>query len=288
MLYENLSKKQADLCALVLTASQIPFRVVYDRNGYDIWVAEDAYQRAVSCMQSYFNENRQPFSFPDESPLLTIGSVVSSLIAVLILMAIYYWTVTSHSEEFMIEHFGSSARHVLHGNLYRVATSLMLHADLAHLAGNIVGICIFMTAVCAVCGWGVGWLLILISGAVGNWINAVMYESGHVSIGASTAIFGAIGILSGYQLINTRKFHKRRFEAWAPLACGLALLGLLGSGPHSDITAHFFGFTAGTVLGLVYALIFRFPLRLFFQEVSICLAVFMVVMAWLIGCGAFR
>jgi hypothetical protein len=40
-----------------------------------------------------------------------------------------------------------------------------------------------------------------------------------------------------------------------PLAAGLALLGMLGSDPRSDLGAHFFGFLAGAVLGALAGLL---------------------------------
>jgi membrane associated rhomboid family serine protease len=186
-------------------------------------------------------------------------------------------------EKQITDQYGASASQIVHGSLYRAVTALMLHADMTHLAGNMAGIFIFGTAVCAISGWGVGWLLILGSGITGNLINAYMHESGHISIGASTAIFGAIGILSGCQLMRSRRFHQRRSAAWVPIACGLALLGLLGSSPHSDLAAHFFGFAVGIWLGVCYAWAVRDPLNIYYQIASICLVVFLIAAAWFSG-----
>jgi membrane associated rhomboid family serine protease len=130
----------------------------------------------------------------------------------------------------------------------------MLHSSYPHLAGNMAGIAIFGTAVCSITGTGVGWLMILLTGILGNLTNATLFRYGHVSIGASTAVFGAIGILAAYQLSMKIKIAGQRMKAWLPLAGGLALLGFLGSGKHLDLTAHLFGFIAGICLGLLYAL----------------------------------
>jgi membrane associated rhomboid family serine protease len=133
----------------------------------------------------------------------------------------------------------------------------MLHADGVHLVGNMVGIALFGTAVCGIAGYGVGWLMILSTGILGNLLNAALMKAGHNSIGASTAIFGAIGILAGHQFYKRYRIPGKRVKAWLPLAGGLALLGLLGSGEHSDLTAHLFGFISGICLGILYALKFR-------------------------------
>jgi rhomboid protease GluP len=284
ILYENLTKPQADLCSLVLSASGIVFRLSRDKHGFTVWVAEEVYRRAQQCMQSYFSENRDAVSFQDrKGTLVSSGSVVSGMIASLLLLCIHAQVAGSGYENQIMDQYGASARAILYGDFYRSVTSLMLHADMIHLVGNMAGIFIFGTAVCAVCGWGVGWLMILTSGIIGNLINAYMHETGHISIGASTAIFGAIGILSGYQLIRSQRFYQRRFAAWAPLACGLALLGLLGSAPHSDLAAHFFGFAAGIGMGVCYAWGVRYPLTIYYQIISICLVLFLIAAAWISG-----
>jgi rhomboid protease GluP len=288
ILYENLTKPQADLCSLVLSASGIVFRLSKDRQGFTVWVGEDWYGRAQQSMQSYFKENRNAVLFDEKKESrVPGGAVVSGAIASVSLLCFYAQIAGTGNENQITDQYGASAQAILHGDLYRAVTALMLHADMTHLAGNMVGIFVFGTAVCAICGWGIGWLMILLSGVAGNLINAYMHEAGHISIGASTAIFGAIGILSGYQLVASRRFHQRRLAAWAPLACGLALLGLLGSAPHSDLAAHFFGFVAGIVMGVGYAWREHYPLNIYYQIISICLVVFFIVAAWFSGWKTF-
>jgi membrane associated rhomboid family serine protease len=284
ILYENLTKPQADLCGLVLASSGILFRLSKDRSGIAVWVSAEEYERARQCMGSYFSENRSAPPFPDKRwGGVSVGTILANVIAAAVLLVFYSKIAGAGIEQKMTDLYGSSARAIVGGDIYRGVTSLMLHADMTHLAGNMAGIILFGTAVCAVCGWGVGWLMILMSGVAGHLINAYMYESGHISIGASTAVFGAIGILSGYQLISSQRFHHRGLASWAPLACGLALLGLFGSGPHSDIAAHFFGFAAGAALGLCYAMAVRHPLKLYIQIISICLVFFMIAISWFAG-----
>ena len=286
ILYENLSKHQVDLCSLILSSSGILFRLAREKGGYSVWVDDNMYHQALYGMQSYFKENREPPSIPDKRISMTEGDVISSIAAAMILLVCHIEINLFNMNDRMISLFGSSANNIMQGGLYRTVTSLMLHSDALHLTGNMVGIILFGTAVCAVCGWGVGWLMILMSGAIGNLINAFMYESGHVSIGASTAVFGAIGILSGYQLIHSRRSHQRRFATWAPLGCGLALLGLLGSEPHSDITAHFFGFAVGIGMGAFYAMAFDYSPKISYQIVSAILASLVILIAWFFGLRA--
>ena len=159
----------------------------------------------------------------------------------------------------------------------------MLHADIPHLAGNMVGIAIFGTWVCNITGAGVGWLMILLSGILGNLANAALFQYRHNSIGASTAVFGAVGFLAAYQLYLKINIVGQRRKAWIPLAGGLALLAFLGSGAHSDITAHLFGFLSGFFLGLFYAVLLHRLLKKRHQICAMVTAIGIVTFSWLWG-----
>ncbi|HVY49440.1 MAG TPA: hypothetical protein VHB21_26290, partial [Minicystis sp.] len=101
----------------------------------------------------------------------------------------------------------------------------------------------------------------------GNVGNAVWHvatgDAGHQSIGASTAVFGAIGILAVTQVAVERKAYVRASSpSWldiaGPIVGGFALLGALGAGGgNTDLGAHFFGLVAGGLVGGVAALALR-------------------------------
>jgi len=100
-------------------------------------------------------------------------------------------------------------------------------------------------------GGGLGAALIVLAGAAGNGLNALLQGPPHVSIGASTAVLGAVGLLSGLAFVRTRRAARGRGRAWLPLAAGLALLGMLGSDPRTDLGAHLCGFVVGILLGAI-------------------------------------
>jgi hypothetical protein len=74
----------------------------------------------------------------------------------------------------------------------------------------------------------------------------------HHFLGASTAVFGALGVLGGLRSVSGMRGMTWR-EA-APFVAGLMLLALLGAGEEDgpgkiDLGGHFLGFAAGAVLG---------------------------------------
>src|SRR2546422_168453 len=96
---------------------------------------------------------------------------------------------------------------------------------------------------------------LLAAGAGGNVLNAFLHGAHHSAVGASTAVFGAIGLLGGLQFGRKR----RRRGAWLPVAGTLALLAMLGSDCEADIVAHLFGLLVGGVLGVAAALLVARP-----------------------------
>ncbi len=147
------------------------------------------------------------------------------------------------------------------GQLWRCFTALLLHADIGHLAGNLVSGACLIWLVVQIFGNRLGWPLVILSGVIGNAVCALLYApEPYRSLGASTAIFGALGLLVGHALavgFNPGGWKRLRSRL-VPLAAGLTVLVLTGtSGERTDIMAHLAGFAAGVVLGLLAHLIRR-------------------------------
>lgn len=144
---------------------------------------------------------------------------------------------------------------------WRAVTALTLHGDVAHLMGNIVaGVC-FGLLVNQSFRPGLGWMLVLAAGAAGNAANA-LFQTEHASLGASTAVFGALGLLVGNAMLyglRTRGFGAMRRKL-LPLVAGVVVLLFLGMGQpgdNTDVMAHIFGFVVGIPLGLAGAWVRR-------------------------------
>ena len=91
--------------------------------------------------------------------------------------------------------------------------------------------------------------------SLGNALNALVQSPEHTASGASTAIFGALGILSGYMRRSRVVPWRGGLRRGAPLGAGLTLLVLLGfSGERTDIGAHIAGFAMGGVRGFISTL----------------------------------
>ena len=141
-----------------------------------------------------------------------------------------------------------------------------------------------MIWLCGLLGTGLGWGLTLLSGISGNLINALMHEGSHNSIGSSTAVFGALAIIIGFQTLAIERFSLK--DRLIPIGAGLALLGFMGtSGRHADLGAHLFGFLPGIILGLLTGqLVKTFGLPCHKIDLTIgAITCLVPILAWLIA-----
>lgn len=253
----DLSWEEIDGYGLVLSAMNIPYAVVRGPEGWEIRVEESNQERAAHAIEQYRLENPDRPEPEAPPPRDWTAAAITTAAVILVLIGVHNRVYDSLSAGIIIREYGADAARILDGELYRTVTALFLHGDARHLLGNIAGIAVFAPAVCGVAGTVAGWLMILLAGALGNFANAIFFQTGHLSIGASTAVFGAVGILSAHQFLEKRKTPEMRRKAWLSLGGGLAFLGFMGAGEHTDITAHLFGLMAGAFIGGVRARYFR-------------------------------
>lgn len=153
----------------------------------------------------------------------------------------------------------SAERVVLEGEWWRTVTSLTLHGDVPHVVANLTTGLLFAGLMVPSVGQGLSWFLILLSGILGNALTAWIYfPAEHRSLGASTAVFGALGLLVGDSCGGLLlKRSGRSVWRWIlPLGAGLALLAYLGAGgpgERVDVVAHLWGFAVGLPLGMLAA-----------------------------------
>jgi rhomboid protease GluP len=282
-IFNHLSGEQAKTFSLVLNASGIGNRVVGINGGFRIEVPEPYIDSACKAIAQYRAENPRVESDQSIGHSPAPRTPVSGIAAALLLLCVHLAVSASGAPEDYTSVFGASAHRIMDGELYRCATALVLHADAAHIAGNMVGIVLFSSAVCAITGPGVGWLMILACGILGNLMNALAYETGHLSVGASTAVFGAVGILCALQAVNTARSGKGWKRTILVFGAGVALLAFLGTSARSDLGAHLFGFFSGVVMGGGYRLLKGQPAGKKKQILYGTIAAAILLLSWIRG-----
>lgn len=248
--FTDLSAEKADLIILILTSQNIKTHVERSDNAFNVLVNEDDKKKALLMIETYYKENRF-FKIKQQLQQFPISSFKSwtAFFIMGLLWCIHGLSLHYNIHENMILKYGSSALFILQGETYRAITALFLHADAMHLAGNTAGLLIFAAPVISLAGFGVGPFMLLLSGTTGNLINAHLYKTAHLSIGASTAVMGAAGLLAAFQI--TQKGRPGRLKNLIPLFAGATLVALFSHGENTDIWAHLFGFLSGLASGVI-------------------------------------
>jgi membrane associated rhomboid family serine protease len=216
----------------------------------------DAARRELDAIDAEEVEARRAAATPSEherfhSRLAPLGGALFALL----LVALYVVTGPSASRSVWFIAGASDASRVLAGEWWRTITALTLHADSNHVLSNVAIGTIVVTMVMRRTGVGLGAALVVLAGALGNAVNAWGYGSHHNSIGFSTAVFGAIGILGGLTYAGAVRDRgtRRGRPAWTAIAGALALLAMLGASERTDMLAHLFGTVTGIAVGLAIA-----------------------------------
>jgi rhomboid protease GluP len=255
--YDTLSS--ANEHVLVILAMQLPCWL-HQEDGYTIFAEESAASRILSELTLYDDEQRAQLTakaLPDW-PTYKLG-IWWAFLWIIALLAAFIWqgqnpAITDAGQNSSIAIFEN-------GEYWRPLTAQFLHADIDHLLGNLLFGLLYSLLAARTIGAKTAWLLILSSGYLGNLMTAgIYYPEPFTSIGASTAVFGAWGLLTGCGIYNA--FRLPSHEPWAqviiPLGGGIALLswtGLGGGDLNVDVLGHLSGFLCGGILGAITAAI---------------------------------
>jgi rhomboid protease GluP len=274
-------RAEAEQQALVLAAVGIRSLVI-GRGAAPIrlLVASEDSLRAEYELDQFRRENRRPARASPPLPPLAAGAdgvlVYAALLAVLFQASGRRWW----SQDWWAAGTAQAGL-IMQGEWWRTVTALGLHADLGHFGSNLAFGALFGLLLAQLLGQGLAWLAILAAGALGNGLTAFLRPEVHASIGASTAVFAALGLLSA---VNWRREAPRfrGLRRWLPLAAGVMLVAWIGvGGERTDVLAHIAGFTTGVVLGTALALAHHLvPQDRIAQRLYGGLALGVILLAW--------
>jgi rhomboid protease GluP len=271
--------REVDEWALVLASAGVPYRLEQAPASWRLLVAADDVGRATAALDAYGHE--QARRRPPAEPASEYGPTPFGAVAALVLAGFYLVTGPRNPASPWYAAGSGDATSVRAGELWRTVTALTLHANAPHLLGNMAGMVVFASGVARALGPGVAAILVVLAGAGGNLANAYLHRDEHVSVGASTAVFGAIGILGGLAAIRRRPAR----PAWIPIAGSLALLAMLGTDLRADLGAHAFGLVCGVGLGLAAAAVLPRPPGTATQWTLAVAAAAMVAGSWMLALG---
>lgn len=182
----------------------------------------------------------------------------------------------------------ADAQLIRQGEWWRAITALTLHADAAHLLANLAGGAWFGYLAGRRLGPGHAWFLTVTAAAFANLVEGWFGPVPHRSLGASTAVFAALGLLVANAWKEQSSLRTKWVLRWGPLVGGALLLGWLGTaGENTDVMSHVLGFACGGALGwLVSQARVPYALARVPQWLTGALSVALVLVAWIVAARA--
>jgi rhomboid protease GluP len=239
--------------AFVLDAVGVPYERRTTATGASLWVEPEHHTRAAHELRHYLRENRRPAVAPvvwPNHPHAIYGVIGYALVLIAVTFAVLTGAGDNNWKSAGVLDAGFLDR----GEWWRVLTALTLHGDVLHLLSNLAFGALFGYPAARLFGPGIAWLLILLGAGLAYGVDALLHPPQHHLLGASTAVFTALGLVASY---GWRR-HLRNWSPWmrrsAPLVAGIALLAFTGTGgENTDILAHLAGFVVGTGIGALCA-----------------------------------
>ena len=236
--------------SLVLEARGIDHEVLESDSAWTVTVPVALAHRAYDELSGYSSERSAPRRAPRMEPFpgASLGAIGYGLI---LLVTAYCAGAGLFGADWLSAGAldAGAAR-----EWWRALTALTLHLDQEHLLGNLLFGVIAGIAAGRWLGPGVAWASILAAAALANYVEILIAPATHRAVGASTAVFAALGLLTGMAWRQRLTLRERRWYAVAPLIAGICLLTLLGAGDvHVDVLGHALGFLFGLGAGWLHA-----------------------------------
>lgn len=250
--FRSLRMPECDQQTLILSAVGIHSWTVVRGGVFVVVVPEESAASAVRHLREVAQEAAVPAPIP-KLPKMHPRAWTGSILYAVAMMAIAY---AAGSNLFGFDWLDAGA---LNGAIprthewWRIVTALTLHADVGHLVSNLLFGVVLGHLASRSLGGGVAWAGILVGAMMGNALDAIWMPEQQRSIGASTAVFAALGILSAYAWTLETATNLRWAKRLGPLIAGVILLGFLGAGgERTDVVAHITGFASGCAIGVIF------------------------------------
>jgi rhomboid protease GluP len=235
--------------SLVLTAVGIGHQREAAPEGEELWVDAADHARAAAEIGRYLRENRGRAAAPVHFPSYRHAAWgVAAYAAVLVGVtgaALYRLFDRNWVNRGVLE-----IALLRDAEWWRAFTALTLHADLGHLLANLAFGILFAYPASQFVGVGIAWLAIVVGAGTANVVDMALHPPEHSILGASTAVFTALGLTSAFTWRRRATGSLTWMQRLAPLVAGVALLAFTGTGgERTDVLAHLLGFMAGVGLG---------------------------------------
>ena len=200
--------------------------------------------------KTFRDEQRMGRVFKEKKPIVTRILIIINILVYLACTLSMFYKLELNT---LITYYGANNYKLIQAEgymgLYRLVTSMFLHADIFHIFFNMYALYIVGNQVERYYGPKKYLIIYFVSGIVGSLFSNVFMTSNGISIGASGAIFGLFGALA-YFAYNYRAVLGNFLKgSLIPILAVNLCLGLFISG--IDVFAHIGGLIAGVLTAMI-------------------------------------
>ena len=243
-------------CSLVLASQGVKHWVEFDGVEWSLILdAQDA-PLARELIEIYRVENRGFQDAPPEQRDLDL--LLSPLLFLAVPVACYFLVGLSPWANWWYSRGSADAELILKGEWWRCITAATLHADEEHFLSNLVSGYFILNLLNHRVGAGTVMLLATLGAGAANWLVALASGHHHLSIGFSSVVFCALGMLAAVETLNRSMRKDKSLTSWpaglrrlTPILAAFFVAVYVGLGENADVKAHFYGFGIGAGLGLL-------------------------------------
>ncbi len=150
----------------------------------------------------------------------------------------------------VVDQFAQYNSAILNGEYWRLFTAMFLHANIIHIAFNMLSLYFVGSGVEMLFGKWRYLVIYLLSGLVGGVLFLFTAGPSGAVVGASGAIFGIFGALGVFYIVNRRALGRAGLNNWVFWIVLNLVFGLV-PGSTIALTAHIGGLVAGLILGFL-------------------------------------
>lgn len=176
------------------------------------------------------------------SPITNLLIIINVLIYLILLIK-----PSTNQSEFLLENGALSHFNFVHGDYFRILTSMFVHLDFSHLVLNMMSLFIFGKIIEYLFGTWKYLLIYLLGGMIGNLLS-LTFDTTSISAGASGGICALTGAFIVY-LITTKLYKPKFIVQIAAMFIVFMLLSNLFNNVNNY--AHFGGFIGGMLLAVI-------------------------------------
>lgn len=228
----------------------IPNKLIINQENYEVVVCDNSCvplkQIFESSMKNYKANNNINRDFLQDK-VLTL-SIIAINILIFMVMEFEIYTSGRAINEILINFGAKYNPFIENGEVWRLLTCAFLHSGFIHIGCNMYSLYIIGPQINQIYGTGKYFIIYIISCITSSLLSFLMSPYS-ISVGASGGIFGLMGALLAFALIERHKIEKRYLSSLLQIIIINLFIGL--NIKNIDNFGHIGGLLGGMLIGYI-------------------------------------